>query len=220
MRGDILISFAAGTLVGGIAGIFGSKKYFEKKAKKTIDERCLELEEYYEHNDEFKRVKLNDELKEVTTNTGRENGILPTNERDQLRNSKYEKIRTDYKGIYKSQYVDPAEKEHPEDDSDADSERAFDEHQQNKKRPPRIISFQTLGELGNEWEEKTLMYYIENDVLTTEEDVPIEDRELLVGDCLDKYGFVNSDEEIIYVQNFTLNTVYEVQKIFSEYEEE
>ena len=54
-----------------------------------------------------------------------------------------------------------------------------------------------------------------NDALTTEDDDLIEVPYDLVGDCLNKYGFTDNDEMVIYVQNFALTTVYEVQKVMA-----
>ena len=128
-----------------------------------------------------------------------------------------------------------AEAEHPEDDDeevDEDgfvreycaptspeerdrelAEEATNDHNENFGRKPRIISEDSLGEVPAYVDHKILLYYTENDALVDEQDSLIDDPEYLVGDSLDKYDFRNSDEEVIFVRNFDLDAVYEIQKI-------
>ena len=89
----------------------------------------------------------------------------------------------------------------------------------NEGRRPRIISADTLGDLDGTWDTQVLYYYTYDDTLTTEEGEVIENILWAVGDCLEKYGFTEdtSQREVI-VQNFDLNTVYEVVKVIGEFD--
>lgn len=99
-------------------------------------------------------------------------------------------------------------------------DRANEEHEKNKGRKPRIISVEKLGEIDPHYEEETLFYYMYNETVTTDEDEEVEEPEWLLGDCLDQYGFRSNDETVIFVQNFELSKVYEVQKIMASFYEE
>lgn len=119
---------------------------------------------------------------------------------------------------------DPAESEHPEEDAVYDPENPADvakdytdDHAKNKHRKPVIISEESLGELPGYIEMETLFYYTGDDVVTDENDTPIDEPALLLGDCLDKYDFRDSKESLIFVRNFAMDTVYEVQKVDAAY---
>ena len=62
-----------------------------------------------------------------------------------------------------------------------------------------------------------MTYYTEDDLLVTEENEVIEDVQRLIGDALTKYDFAKNDEKVIFVQNFELNTVYEIEKVWGSY---
>lgn len=99
--------------------------------------------------------------------------------------------------------------------ADAMTKRAY----RYRGRKPRIISADTMGDLDGTWDNKTLFYYAYNDVLTTEDGEVIDDIGLTVGDSLDKYGFSDDpNQREIIVQNFDFSTVYEIEKVFSEYD--
>lgn len=127
-------------------------------------------------------------------------------------------------------YFDPIEKyctmseEHVnEDDSCSDfkekieipEEEAFEEHQKNKNRPPKIISAEAYGELPAYIDKEILYFFAQDEMLTEDNEEPVEEPERLVGDALTKYGFNENDETIIFVMNYTLDTCYEIQKLDS-----
>lgn len=128
--------------------------------------------------------------------------------------------------------VDPAELQSPPEDDysmSLEEEARADEEWARKMteraeyargRKPRIISADAMGDLDATWDNQTLYYYAGNDVLTTENGEVIEDVYQAIGDALDKYGFAEdgSQREVI-VQNFNFGTVYEVVKVFGNYDE-
>lgn len=224
--------FVSGLGMGGLVGYLVANKVLDQKYFDKYDEKAKELEEYYQiqslyerQHEERKKMKEADRPEDESLSKAHGNDIK---ERP-LRN---ERGATNYTEFFRKSKIDEsedelAEKEHPEDDGpndeilDPDFERDFDEHSRNLGREPRIISEEVLGELGPTWDEQTLMYYYYDGVTTTEEDEVLDDGAVydLLGDCLEKYGFSsNEDEMVIYVQNFKLNTVYEVQKVISKYE--
>lgn len=106
----------------------------------------------------------------------------------------------DFKSIY--------ETSSPEED-------AFDDHQKNKYRSPKIISSEAYGNLPAHIEQEVLYFYAYDEVLTDDNEEPVEEPERLVGDALTKYGFVDNEERIIFVMNYSLDTCYEIQKVDS-----
>lgn len=241
MNSKLIFSFIGGLVAGGSIGFVAASKILDKKYFAKYDERVKELEEYYGRLEEYDRINLEDsKIEHGTIKAGkieRENGPLTKHQRDDIKNKllRNEKQTTNYASMYKPKAGPMAEAleeslaegESPEEDTndvedndaqdpdDAYYERAFDEHQKNKNREPRIISAEAAEGLGPEWDHQTLLFYMYNDALTTEDDDLIEIPYDLVGDCLYKYGFTDNDEMVIYVQNFALTTVYEVQKVMA-----
>lgn len=127
-------------------------------------------------------------------------------------------------------YFDPEEgyctvsEEHVNDDDscsdfkekvETPEEEAFEEHQKNKNRPPKIISAEAYGELPAHIDKEVLYFFAQDEMLTDDNEEPVEEPERLVGDSLTKYGFNESDEMIIFVMNYNLDTCYEIQKLDS-----
>lgn len=127
-------------------------------------------------------------------------------------------------------YFDPEEgycvvsEEHVNDDDscsdfkeivETPEEEAFEEHQKNKNRPPKIISADAYGELPAHIDKEVLYFFAQDEMLTDDNEEPVEEPERLVGDALTRYGFNESDEMIIFVMNYNLDTCYEIQKLDS-----
>lgn len=127
-------------------------------------------------------------------------------------------------------YFDPEEgyctvsEEHVNDDDSCNEfkervetpeEEAFEEHQKNKNRPPKIISDEAYGELPAYIDKEVLYFFAQDEMLTDDNEEPVEEPERLIGDALTKYGFNESDEMIIFVMNYSLDTCYEIQKLDS-----
>ena len=222
--------FFSGVGIGGLAGFLVTKKVLEKKYSEDAEKKIKEIESYYNLSDEYKRGE--------DVNPPEED-----NDRQKLRKEnlyRRPESRTDYTQCYKAQNtaikdspiladedeeegVDPAEMEHPEEEDteedDEDEEEAHAYHQKNRKRKPRIISEKDVGDLPPHVDSELLYYYTENDVLVTDNEEVLDDPETFVGD-FDKYGFKTSDERIIFVMNYELDTCYEIQKVFGEYDPE
>lgn len=94
-------------------------------------------------------------------------------------------------------------------------EEAFEEHQKNKNRSPKIISAEVYGGLPAHIEKKVLYLYSYDETVVDEDndDEPLTEPERLIGDALTKYGFIDNEERIIFVMNYALDTCYEIQKI-------
>lgn len=113
--------------------------------------------------------------------------------------------------------------EHPQDDDEEEPEEAHESHEMksvteaiNKAKAPKIIRASDYGEMPY-LDKRTLYYYKEDGVLTTEEDEVIHDIWEIVGDCLRKYGFADNDEGTLYVRNLKRGSDYEIIKIDGEF---
>ena len=232
-----VIIFVAGAGSGGAIAAFATKEYFRKKYAEIADAEIADMEDYY-HRRVEEIVNYFPEDEEVNPVDEEYNGMseeeaegMMTNDPDSIKEKltrNYEQT-TNYAKMYKgskgkSGYYEltdeekeqlNAEAESPtEDDSmEAQAERATEEHAANMDRPPKLISEDALGELPGYIDHKVLFFYKLDDILTDEEDNVIDDPDYLLGDCLDKYNFRESEETIIFVRNFALDTVYEVQKV-------
>lgn len=205
-----LLYFLGGFALGAISGVFGYNMYLKKKSE---DDDISE--EYQRLANEYSEVNPVDyDIYERDPMTKEESNSI----KEKLKEN-YEKT-TNYAAMYQG---DAANHEHPED-SDEDDENsvyteedeAIDEtidHQKTKNQKPKIISESALGDLPVRIEMETLLYFQDNDVLTTEDEEEIEDPESIVGDSLIKYDFKNNDEDRIYVLNYATDTCYDIQKV-------
>lgn len=230
--------FVGGLGIGGGSGYLITNKLLKKKAEDEIQATIDRLEEQYA---ESNKVYIRETLVNPTELEERylEEDIKATEEAaERMQTTDMKEIReklkknwdvtTNYAGMYKSKKEDgedPAESEHPEEDDDSEEggdtqnevEESHELHQRTKLKKPTIISVEDLGELPPHVDVKTLYYYQEDDVMATEEDELVDDPGLFVGDCMEKYGFEDNEEERIFVMNYGQDTVYEVQKIFGSY---
>lgn len=178
------------------------------------------------------------------TNTGREDGVLSPERREEIKRNlvRNHEQTTNYAAMYRQKNgASNAEKEidggHPPDsDEDEDelgqnieedppvepdemtAEEAFieqeEERKRNKQRNPRLISEDSLGDIPGYYSQEVLLYYVLDETMVTEDDEIIDDYHQLLGDCMEKYNFIDNDEEnTIFVRNFQTDTIYEVRKV-------
>ena len=198
-----LLVFLGGVATGVAGGVLATKQYFKKKYQEEADTEIDEMDQYFKKKYED-LLNLFDEEEKIEE---------PTVEK------KSHKEKTQYdKAYHGANDLTDEEKEdldslleNPTDEEIG--EAMTKEHLANKNRSPRIISEESLADIPPYFDQKVLFFYRLDDVVTDEEDEVIDDPDYLLGDCLDKYNFRESDEKLIFVQNFALDTVYEVQKI-------
>lgn len=98
-------------------------------------------------------------------------------------------------------------------DIETPEEEAFDEHRKNMNKPPRIISAEDYANLPSYIDQEVLYYYAYDEMLCDENEEPVDEPSDLIGDALEKYGFADSDERLIFVMNYATDTCYEIQKL-------
>lgn len=218
-----VLYLVGGLLVGGGAGVFGSRRYFQQKYSNIAEKQIREMEEYYRLEDAYRRpiVDIFDGGEEVNpTENGREKGILPPEEREKMRDlrNQQKKERVDYGAMYHGKDVepDPAEMESPEEEEEYYEDVVNPMKEEIK--PPEVIDEEELGYLPAHIDHQTLQYYTYDDVLA-EERTELENQEIYVGDCLEDSGFLDDPDLItIFVLNHELQTVYEIEKFEASFE--
>lgn len=227
-----LVIFAAGAAIGaGVTVLIMRKKYDEKYNKL--------LEDAIKSDADFKLREVNKKLAELKA---RESGYIQSsgdekpveNDNDKKINkvkaldpNKKVAVNKESGGnkIGKPNYIDytsyyeaKASSEYPRDEyDDAEQSALYEGAKANEEahsgKKPRIVSRGEYDSPEFEHHDRaTLYYYTEDDVLATEEDEVIEDPSTLIGDALDKFGFRNNGEEVIYVRNYSFQIDYEVEK--------
>lgn len=199
------ISFLVGSLVGGIVTYL-----VNKKAEKTEDTN-------YDKNDiadEYKRMVHDDQNKENVP-VERQKGHLSDEERS-ARKSEFKRAnapKTPYNSLYEvSEDVDDQNKELLDMQEIIANEEAEEYRKAHVNTPPRVIPDNEIDEVTFTYKEEPLYYYVEDGVLVDDFDNIIDDPEQLVGDTLETSGFDVNDVDMINVQNYQLEVVYNIQK--------
>lgn len=227
-----LVAGIAGGIAGFAVGYFVADKTIGKKCKEQMDE----MQEYYQRTDEYERVEHTDRVKRVKKgapkaekegseekNKGLEADQKPKKVKKEERPVDYTKFYKE-KGDHKKDFEQIlAENEHPEEDFEEENEAEEDEaldilrqYQENKGKEPVLL--EDYGEIPPGYNEEILSFYLYSDILVDEEGTIVEDPGRLVGDCLDKTGFADNNDKVLFVVNHEYATVYEIEKIFEEYE--
>ena len=110
------------------------------------------------------------------------------------------------------------------DEAESEEEEVTVEVMDRDGREPRIVKESVVDDCPEGWDVEQLYLYRDG-TLTDEDDAIFEesDKEKMFGEgpknCLTKYDFINSDEKVIYVQNFRLHTFYEITKYDKDFEQ-
>lgn len=227
------IIFLAGAVTGGGITAFATRAYFRKKAMEEADSEVEEVRSFYERQVRDLVQLMEEDECDPMVNIGQEiaeglaDGIEAVKESG-MSEEKAAEIRqkltynheqkTNYSKMFHESEKSSEDIVDPDNPSMEELGReATEEHKANRHKPPKIISEEAVAELPGYFDNVVLFYYTEDETITNEEDVVIDDPDYLIGDALDKFNFRESDEEIIFVQNFELDTVYEIQKIRQAY---
>ena len=191
--------FIGGLALGGAGGYVSAKMILEKKYGDMADQQINDMKEYYERRVEYD-TKSNDILVDEAV-------INDPEETDQDIKEKllsnYEKT-TNYASIYGT--IHNEVEETPE-------ETANREHQENKNKPPRVISLEEYENLPPYITRETLYFYHYDEIITDDNEEEIVAPEMLIGDALESVNFQDSDEQIIFVMNYATDTAYEIQRV-------
>ncbi len=214
MNSKNVLIFTGGLIVGATSGILATMQYFKNKYSNIAEEQIAETENYF--NNKYSKFDMAEDEAEVnpirednndSSNTGRENGSLSKEKRDEIKEKllKNHEITTNYAAIYNEKH-DP----NPVDELTED-ELATAEHIENFGKPAQIITVDEYEALPSYIDRDTLYFYDLDEVVVDDEDEVIEDPTKLVGNCLE--GFVDSTDDIIFIWNPSIDTAYEIQRV-------
>lgn len=221
-----------GLVVGGAVGSIAAWLITKKKYEKIIDNKIQEMSDEVAKVDPFApkpKKKESEEIKIDDTEKVENKAVSYDDISDLVRTSKSEaKTRTDYTKAYDdSNDVVAAEKtnmfdilkEAKEVDLDDEDEAEVTFHsKEDLHTDPYVISEDEAGNIPDEYESETLFYYVPNDALVDEYDDEIDEPGKLVGQTLETSGFKENKDRHLYVRNPRLSVIYDVQKVFHEWE--
>lgn len=210
-----LLSFLGGVVVGAAGGI----AVYNYTLRKRLDTYYAQLENQMMDEFEHMEAQFMEDMAKVYAPEDYEEEEPPKpvegniNLHQDTSNAEY--VR------YHEMYTQKGQMEEPDDEEMSESEQAdfeaFENHRQNNGRQPKIITNEKFSNLDSHIDKQVLIYHALNDCLCDENDQPIDNPEYFVGACLDQYAFRTSEETLIFVMNYRLDTAYEVQKINDEY---
>lgn len=216
-----LLGFGLG---GGVIGfsIYGiMKRKYNDILKKTVDnyEKLLDENEVFDGEDD-----IPDEFRRVIKDDGGKSEEIPERYSEKDKEMIKEKLRynnqktTEYAKMYGSpkDILEEEEDNVSEETETEEEDTNIFEASKSSNRKPVIISEEHYNEYldnSSAWDCSELFLYSDG-TITTEDDKIVEGEELtiMLGDCLDKYHFLDSEEKNLYVQCFRLSTIYSIQK--------
>lgn len=97
----------------------------------------------------------------------------------------------------------------------------YDRNALREAHKPYLISHEEFHNTETEWDKSSIMYYEDDDVLTDENDRPVDDIEYLIGEKhLDFFGLRSGgDKNQVFVRNPQISTDYEVTRHAGSYTE-
>lgn len=192
------IIFSAGLTLGTMLGFLVGKHTYETKAAKEIQE----MREHY--REKLEKIPLS----------------IPDKPSPRDLVKRYEEEEMIDRDVNYDEVEGPPDE--PSEDVDdyepgENDNYVYDEPERSQgDDQPKLIPVEEFGAIPT-FDEVSLLYYQGNDILTTDSDEVVEDRDAMVGNCMTKFGFEDSDEKSIYVRNYEQETDYEIIKIFGDF---
>lgn len=189
--------------VGLAVGIGGTYFYLKQKYEEKLSEQIQEIRRHYQskqtEKDDVKSVEESGEnWAKGIKNFGASMSKETASERDFVH---YESIAKRYRG---TEETDPAEKESPPEDEP--EEEIF------------TVSEEEMEAYDN-FEDISLTYYAEDDILCDDQDQVIEDPEAVIGDVLTKFGLKSGYPDTVFVINKRVRAIFEVLMVEGSYQE-
>ena len=239
------VIFGSGMTVGVILGYALFTLIKEKELQRAIDE-CNEMVDESVKQSEIATAALEEAQRYMREDAVKErNGSdlsLKIDEYKKLYSGEpynYRAINPGRGATDPAEMVGPSEDDDDEGESDDENDSMCQSEDENslvtdefeeeikeanyyaaERRKPKLIKEDTFEYDGRDIYDKIdLYYYVDDDVLASEDEEIIDNIEHTVGDCLDKFGFRNNDEGEIYVRNFYTMTDYRITKMFTAFGE-
>ena len=230
MLKEVLL-FGGGLAVGAIGGFIVAKIYYKEKMETEISEEIKEVTRVYSEKMKEKGTTEGDKVGESSTKE-EEKEVSKSNSEPQShpedtpggKNQKVSYTSFSSKGvdtpsdmIVKPKKTIKEEFEEDERENFLKGLEASERHERERRQKPKIIKYEDFGE-DPAYDMVPLVYYVNEEVLVNDDDgTEIDDWDMSVGDCLDKYGFRHNNEQIIYVRNFFKGIDYSITKRYDDY---
>lgn len=206
-----LMAMAAGFLLGGLISSIITEKVVEKRMNEEVNKELERIRE----NKNYKIVEIAENTKPIKPITSEE------------MNQAEEKLDKDLNEAIKSKFSESSIDAHEINTHEVQYNtevRSKDEDYVSKygsyEDPIHIVTFEDCCDAPEGWKTEYLKWYSEDDVLTDEDNDPVDFS--LIGNATDNFdeNVLGEDEDTIYVSNRNTMTIYEVQKIEANYYEE
>lgn len=216
----VAIGFGLGVAIGTVGYIL-AKKRIQAKYEAVLEEERIEMKAYYERH--YKKGDFE----------------TPASAAERFGAKVAENAMRDYRGQgAKTAEAEKTEVEIVEQEIVADetavknifteneSTVEWDQEQEESKRAanpdePFIITEDEFGTNEDDYDQITLTYYAEDDVLVDEHEKPIEEIDKIVGEGnLLRFGHGSRDNNIVYIRNNHLSYDFEVIKREASYAKE
>lgn len=223
---NTLISTIAGGLIGGTITYITVKKTFAKRAQADIDDVKQAYAEMYE-NDK-KRPIYGDmpgpDKADILVETPA--GTITA---EQLRQAEEFVQQLGYQTTTPAEGTEPTivniynrvEDENPGEEVESPLLIGYDRDERRKEHRPYLISHDEFINTNTEWDKMSLTYYEDDDVLTDEGDMPIDNVDYLIDDIhLNFFGLRSGgDKNMVFVRNGQLSSDYEIIRNLGSYTE-
>ena len=200
------IGFIVGLLIGGGAGYYGASRVLKKKHEETVanmEKQFESIEEFYKNKYESKEQVVKEEQPKVYHEDESLNAGMPAADA-----KAFEEI-TSYAKQYRSAKLDEMITKFAEEEAPVEK----------GKEGPRLIK---VSEYGNDptLERLTLYYYVDDGVITNEEEeaIEVDIARRMIGNAIEKFDFAHSNEQTIYVRNRKYGADYEIVKVKGAYD--
>ena len=219
-----VLLFGGGLAVGALAGFLGAKIYYKEKMETEISEEIKEVTRVYNEKMKEKGVTEGDKVGESSTKEEENHPdvvpeVVPGGKNQKVSYTSYsaEGVDTPSDMIVKPKKTINEEFEEDERENFLKGLEASERHERERRQKPKIIKYEAFVE-DRAYDVVPLVYYVNEEVLVNDDDgTEIDDWDMSVGDCLDKYGFRHNNEQIIYVRNFFKGIDYSITKRYDDY---
>lgn len=211
-----VIIFTSGVAAGGLAAtLFWREKYRQKYSKEADDKVASMLEYVNRLREEDKEGGLSSQKKYTAQSD------LRDVDRSNGPSRREERVRVNYSEIYSQKHKAEeklAGNEYPREESGDERIERETKMKDETKESPQIISATNYDTQYTWFDKATLLYYVEDDVLATDDfNDSVDDVEMLVGNTLEESGFKENEEDELFVRNFSRGTDYAVIKVYGAY---
>lgn len=225
-----LVSAIGGGLAGGAIAYLTTKKTFAERAQRDIDDVKQAYAEKYEgkkivntYGDMPGPAQPGDIVKTPVGNISREDLAQA---QEFVRNLGYqtgapEEVDVNEDEITNVSIYDRTPDDNPGEEVESPLLLNYDRNARREAHQPYLISHVEFHNTEPEWDKQSIMYYEDDDVLTDEGDIPINDIEYLIGEVhLDFFGLRSGgDKNQMFIRNPQISTDYEVTRNVGSYTE-